>query len=103
MTPKDSIKELSNYFTFLLDLLTSSLYFCRIHTHWPPGDASYRTAVLEPIGRYASYFPEINEATRRRNKKLLDYGTAHSKVHTLIEKPSEESTKCPALNMKPTR
>ncbi|KAF9139859.1 hypothetical protein BGX30_007391 [Mortierella sp. GBA39] len=58
-------------------------------------DASYRTAVLEPIGRYASYFPEINEATRRRNKKLLDYDAARSKVRKLVEKPSEDSTRLP--------
>ncbi|KAF9902035.1 hypothetical protein EC991_005391 [Linnemannia zychae] len=58
-------------------------------------DHSYRMAVLEPIGRYASYFPEINEATRRRNKKLVDYDTARSKVRKLVEKPSEDSTKLP--------
>ncbi|KAG0272452.1 hypothetical protein BGZ95_011805 [Linnemannia exigua] len=58
-------------------------------------DVSYRTAVLEPIGRYASYFPEINEAMRRRSKKLIEYDAARSKVRKLVEKPSEDSTKLP--------
>ncbi|KAF9084614.1 hypothetical protein BGX29_008128 [Mortierella sp. GBA35] len=58
-------------------------------------DNSFRMAVMEPIGRYASYFPEINEAMRRRNKKLLDYDAARSKVRKLVEKPSEDSTKLP--------
>ncbi|KAG0378937.1 MAG: hypothetical protein J3R72DRAFT_462742 [Linnemannia gamsii] len=58
-------------------------------------DVSYRTAVLEPIGRYASYFPEINEAMRRRSKKLVEYDAARSKVRKLVEKPSEDSTKLP--------
>ncbi|ORZ26714.1 BAR adaptor protein Hob3 [Lobosporangium transversale] len=58
-------------------------------------DDAYRSTVLEPIGRYYSYFPEINEAIRRRNKKLLDYDNARSKVRKLVEKPSEDSTKLP--------
>ncbi|KAI7824131.1 hypothetical protein BC939DRAFT_516194 [Gamsiella multidivaricata] len=55
----------------------------------------YRAAVLDPIGRYNAYFPEINEAIRRRNKKLLDYDNARSKVRKLVERPSEDSTKLP--------
>ncbi|KAI9235027.1 MAG: hypothetical protein BYD32DRAFT_422056 [Podila humilis] len=58
-------------------------------------DAGFRQAVLEPIGRYYAYFPEIGEAVRRRNKKLLDYDTARSKVRKLVERPSEDHTKLP--------
>ncbi|KAG0021316.1 hypothetical protein BGZ81_008946 [Podila clonocystis] len=58
-------------------------------------DAGYRQTVLEPIGRYYAYFPQINEAVRRRNKKLLDYDTARGKVRKLVERPSEDHTKLP--------
>ncbi|KAF9540162.1 hypothetical protein EC957_004601 [Mortierella hygrophila] len=58
-------------------------------------DASYRTSVLEPIGRYYAYFPEINEAIRRRNKKYLEYDHAKSKVRKLVERPSQDSSKLP--------
>ncbi|KAG0076860.1 hypothetical protein BGZ92_002212 [Podila epicladia] len=58
-------------------------------------DAGYRQTVLEPIGRYHAYFPQINEAVRRRNKKLLDYDTARGKVRKLVERPSEDHTKLP--------
>ncbi|KAG0043990.1 hypothetical protein BGZ83_010791 [Gryganskiella cystojenkinii] len=58
-------------------------------------DAAYRTTVLEPIGRYSAYFPEINEAVRRRNKTMLDYDAARSKVRKLVEKPSEDAAKLP--------
>ncbi|KAG0002484.1 hypothetical protein BGZ65_002596, partial [Modicella reniformis] len=58
-------------------------------------DTSYRTTVLDPIGRYNAYFPEIQEAIRRRNKKLLDYDNARSKVRKLVERPSEDATKLP--------
>ncbi|KAF9184016.1 hypothetical protein BGZ51_003632 [Haplosporangium sp. Z 767] len=58
-------------------------------------DAAYRTTVLEPVGRYSAYFPEVNDAIKRRNKKMLDYDAARSKVRKLVEKPSEDSTKLP--------
>ncbi|KAG0299677.1 hypothetical protein BGZ98_009855 [Dissophora globulifera] len=58
-------------------------------------DGAYRTTVLEPIGRYYAYFPQIDEAMRRRNKKMLDYDNARSKVRKLVEKPSEDATKLP--------
>ncbi|KAF9997413.1 hypothetical protein BGZ80_010529 [Entomortierella chlamydospora] len=58
-------------------------------------DAAFRSTVLEPIGRYYSYFPEISEAIRRRNKALLDYDNARSKVRKLVERPSEDTTKLP--------
>ncbi|KAK3827958.1 MAG: hypothetical protein J3Q66DRAFT_306337 [Benniella sp.] len=58
-------------------------------------DSAYRNTVVEPIGRFTAYFPEINEAVRRRNKKLQDYDNARSKVRKLVEKPSEDATKLP--------
>ncbi|KAF9577657.1 hypothetical protein BGW38_007003, partial [Lunasporangiospora selenospora] len=58
-------------------------------------DSAFRSTVLEPIGRYYAYFPEVNEAVRRRNKKLLDYDNARSKVRKLVERPSEDATKLP--------
>jgi len=51
--------------------------------------------VLEPIGRYYAYFPEINEAVKRRNKKLLDYDNARSKVRKLVERPSQDAQRLP--------
>ncbi|KAI9307511.1 BAR adaptor protein Hob3 [Cunninghamella echinulata] len=58
-------------------------------------DEAFRTTVLEPFGRFCSYFPEINEAVKRRQKKLLDYDTQRSKVRKLIDKPSEDPQKLP--------
>ncbi|KAF9196564.1 hypothetical protein BGZ49_002759 [Haplosporangium sp. Z 27] len=58
-------------------------------------DAAFRATVLEPIGRYYSYFPEISEAIRRRNKTLIDYDNARSKVRKLVERPSEDNTRLP--------
>ncbi|KAG0247794.1 hypothetical protein BG011_000920, partial [Mortierella polycephala] len=56
---------------------------------------AFRSAVLEPIGRYCAFFPELNEAIRRRNKKMLEYDNARSKVRKLVERPSEDATKLP--------
>ncbi|RCH95208.1 hypothetical protein CU098_006749 [Rhizopus stolonifer] len=58
-------------------------------------DPAYQKAVLEPLARFASYFPEINEAIKRRNKKLLDYDAQRSKVRKLIDKPSEDPQRLP--------
>ncbi|KAI8971965.1 hypothetical protein BDF20DRAFT_825615, partial [Mycotypha africana] len=58
-------------------------------------DPAYQKAVLEPLARFASYFPEINEAVKRRNKKLLDYDAQRSKVRKLIDKPSDDPQKLP--------
>jgi hypothetical protein len=33
-------------------------------------DAPYRATVLEPIGKLASFFPEINRNIEKRNKKV---------------------------------
>lgn len=58
-------------------------------------DAAYRATVLEPLGRYCSYFPEVNEAIKRRQKTLLDYDSARSKVRKLVDRPSEDPSRLP--------
>ena len=58
-------------------------------------DAPYRATVLEPIGKLASYFPEVNKIIDKRNKKLLAYDAARSKHRKLVDKPSEDPTKLP--------
>ncbi|KAF8258374.1 BAR-domain-containing protein [Lactarius quietus] len=58
-------------------------------------DAPYRTTILDPLGKMNSYFPTINEHISKRNKKLLDYDAARSKVRKMAEKPSEDATKLP--------
>ncbi|KAL0143389.1 hypothetical protein V8B55DRAFT_1560762 [Mucor lusitanicus] len=52
-------------------------------------------AVMEPLARFVSYFPEVNEAVKRRNKKLLDYDAQRSKVRKLIDKPVEDPQRLP--------
>ncbi|KAF7427989.1 hypothetical protein PC9H_007207 [Pleurotus ostreatus] len=58
-------------------------------------DAPYRTTIAEPLGKMCAYFPVINEHISKRNKKLLDYDSARSKMRKLIDKPSEDPTKLP--------
>jgi len=58
-------------------------------------DAPYRTTVLEPVGKMCSFFPMINETITKRDKKLLDYDAARSRLRKLIDKPSEDPTKFP--------
>ncbi|KAI8978085.1 hypothetical protein BDB01DRAFT_746893 [Pilobolus umbonatus] len=58
-------------------------------------DQGFQKSVLEPLARYISYFPEVNEAVKRRNKKLLDYDAQRSKVRKLIDKPSEDPNRLP--------
>lgn len=58
-------------------------------------DGPYRTTVLDPIGRFCAYFPEVNEAIKKRNKKLLDYDSARSKVKKLTDKPSDDAKRLP--------
>ncbi|CAG8503244.1 9339_t:CDS:2 [Paraglomus brasilianum] len=50
----------------------------------------YKTTVSEPINRFSGYFPEINDAIKKRNKKLLDYDSQRAKVRKLVEKPSSD-------------
>lgn len=58
-------------------------------------DGPYRETVLEPVSRFCSYFPEINEAIKKRNHKLIDYDAMRAKVKKLADKPSDDPTKLP--------
>ncbi|CEH15978.1 bar-domain-containing protein [Ceraceosorus bombacis] len=58
-------------------------------------DAPYRATVLEPVGKLASFFPEINRTIEKRNKKLLDYDSARTRHRKLLEKPSDDPTRLP--------
>jgi len=58
-------------------------------------DAPYRATILDPSLKMCSYFPIINENIQKRNKKLLDYDAARSKMRKLIDKPSDDPTKLP--------
>ncbi|KAL7411021.1 BAR-domain-containing protein [Mrakia frigida] len=58
-------------------------------------DVPYRHTVLEPVGRFCSFFPTINSAIDKRNKKLLDYDAARSRMRKLAEKGSDDVTKLP--------
>ncbi|KAL0956800.1 hypothetical protein HGRIS_002919 [Hohenbuehelia grisea] len=58
-------------------------------------DLPFRTTMAEPLGKMNAYFPVINEHIAKRNKKLLDYDSARSKLRKLIDKPSEDPTKLP--------
>lgn len=58
-------------------------------------DSPFRTTIMEPLGKMNAYFPVINEHITKRNKKLLDYDAARSRMRKLIDKPSEDPTKLP--------
>lgn len=58
-------------------------------------DKDLRVTVLDPLAKFSGYFPEVNEAVRRRNKKLLDYDSARAKVRKLVEHPSQDADKLP--------
>ncbi|KAF8575095.1 BAR-domain-containing protein [Ramaria rubella] len=58
-------------------------------------DAPYRTTVQEPVGKMCAYFPVINDAISKRNKKLLDYDAARNKLRKVTDKPGEDPTKLP--------
>lgn len=62
-------------------------------------DAPYRTTVLEPVGKMCSFFPMINETIAKREKKMLDYDAARSRLRKLIDKPSEDPTKLPKVRL----
>ena len=61
-------------------------------------DVPYRTTISEPLGKMCAYFPVINEHISKRNKKLLDYDAARSKVRKLTDKPSDDPTKLPKVS-----
>ncbi|KAI9183821.1 BAR adaptor protein Hob3 [Blastocladiella emersonii ATCC 22665] len=58
-------------------------------------DSEYRTAVIDPLSRFCEYFPDYNEAIRKRNNKLLDYDAVRSKHRKLVEKPADDPTRLP--------
>lgn len=58
-------------------------------------DGPYRTTVLDPINRFCSYFPDVNECIKKRSHKLLDYDALRAKVKRLVEKPDKDATKLP--------
>lgn len=58
-------------------------------------DGPFRTTVLEPIGRFCAYFPDINECIKKRNHKQLDYDSMRAKVRKLVDKPDKDTTKLP--------
>jgi len=55
----------------------------------------YRTAISEPLGKMNAYFPIVNEHISKRNKKMIDYDAARSKLRKLVDKPSEDPAKLP--------
>ncbi|CAG8532569.1 7032_t:CDS:2 [Acaulospora colombiana] len=61
---------------------------CRTHL-----DEPYGQTVTEPVARFCAYFPHINEAIKKREKKLLDYDAHRSKVRKMVEKSSDDPTK----------
>ncbi|KAF8871249.1 hypothetical protein CPB84DRAFT_1839140 [Gymnopilus junonius] len=58
-------------------------------------DLPFRTTISEPLGKMNAYFPVVNEHITKRDKKLLDYDSARSRLRKLIDKPSEDPTKLP--------
>lgn len=56
-------------------------------------ETPYNQVILNPIGRFNSYFIEINEAIKKRNHKKLDYDAMKSKLQKLIEKPNTNDIK----------
>lgn len=61
-------------------------------------DQDYRATVLEPLTKFSGYFPVVNEAIKRRQKKLLDFDNFRSRVRKLAEKPSEDVEKLPKVS-----
>ncbi|KAJ7594487.1 hypothetical protein C8J56DRAFT_926884 [Mycena floridula] len=58
-------------------------------------DAPFRTTIAEPLGKMCAYFPVVNEHISKRNKKLLDFDAARSKLRKTVDKPGEDPTKLP--------
>jgi len=58
-------------------------------------DAPYRTTIMEPIGKLNVHFPTVTEHINKRNKKLLDYDAARSKLNKTLAKPGDDPTKLP--------
>ncbi|CAG8589826.1 26421_t:CDS:10, partial [Dentiscutata erythropus] len=58
-------------------------------------DDPYRQTVTDPVGRFCAYFPDINDAIKKRDKKLLDYDSQRAKVRKLVDKPSDDANRLP--------
>lgn len=56
----------------------------------------YFQTVLNPIERFNSYFGDVNEAIKKRNRKKIDYDTLRAKVRKLEDNPTDE----PAYDLK---
>ncbi|KAI8913651.1 hypothetical protein EDD86DRAFT_201131 [Gorgonomyces haynaldii] len=56
-------------------------------------DSTYRTTVLDPIGKYIAVFPDYHDLIKKRQKKLLDYDRTRHDVKKLVEKPSNDPSK----------
>ncbi|KAK9763667.1 BAR adaptor protein Hob3 [Basidiobolus ranarum] len=46
--------------------------------------------VLEPIGRYCSYFTEVEKTIKKRSRKLLDYDAQNAKVRKMVDKSTDD-------------
>lgn len=58
-------------------------------------DEPFRETILDPVTKFAGYFNEIDEATKKRAHKKVDYDQCKSKVRRLIDKPAKDAGKLP--------
>lgn len=58
-------------------------------------DGPFRETILDPIGKFAGYFNEIDEAIKKRTHKKTDYDQCKAKVRRLIDKPAKDAAKLP--------
>lgn len=58
-------------------------------------DETYRTTVLDPLGKYVAAFPEFDETIKKRERKLLDYDRCKASVKKQADKPTEDTSKLP--------
>lgn len=58
-------------------------------------DGPFRETILDPVTKFANYFKEIDEATKKRIHKKTDYDQCKSKVRRLIDKPAKDAGKLP--------
>lgn len=63
-------------------------------------EGPYNQLILNPIGRFNSYFIEVNEAIKKRHNKKLDYELMKNKVQKLIEKADKEDGETKLTNAK---
>jgi amphiphysin len=69
-----AIRELVSPSTLILHMSHGSLPFCFLNLIYLnlflEQDTPYRSTVLEPVGRFCSYFTEINSTLAKRHKKV---------------------------------